>query len=182
MWGCEMDILVDCKCKICGEVFKVKPYEADRRKMCGKESCYREDKRLTMRAYRQTENGRAMVKHHNLRYKRPDVDKTCGICGQLFKTARENRYICSKEECQDKGKYLRQKKYRINNIEKARSRDITNKAINRHFLNGHIIKREPCLVCGEIKTEAHHHNYSKPREVIHLCKPHHMELHSWDSN
>lgn len=111
-----MDNLVDCKCKICGCVFKIKQYDIDRRNMCDKIECHKEDKRLAMRAYRQTEKGKAMTKFLNLRYKRPDIDKVCQICGEGFKTARKNRYICSKEECQDKGKYLRQKKYRMNNI------------------------------------------------------------------
>ena len=27
--------------------------------------------------------------------------------------------------------------------------------------------------------EAHPHNYEKPRDIISLCKPHHVELHGW---
>ena len=177
-----MDSLVDCKCRICGCVFKVKPYDINRRNMCDKDECHIESKRLAMKAYRATEKGKAMTRFLNLRYKRPDIDKICEVCGDAFKTARKSRYICSKAECQDKGKYLRQKKYRESNIEKARARDVVGKAINRQYVNGNTMKRGACIVCGEEKTEAHHHNYKKPRDVTHLCKPHHLELHSWDSN
>ncbi len=35
--------------------------------------------------------------------------------------------------------------------------------------------RQPCQECGEVRSEAHHEDYSKPLEVIWLCKPHHRE-------
>lgn len=41
---------------------------------------------------------------------------------------------------------------------------------------GKIIKL-PCAVCGDSRSEAHHGDYSKPLDVIWLCKKHHDELH-----
>ena len=38
------------------------------------------------------------------------------------------------------------------------------------------LARQPCEKCGEY-GEAHHHDYSKPLDVIWLCRRHHMELH-----
>lgn len=35
--------------------------------------------------------------------------------------------------------------------------------------------RAPCVICGNSKSEAHHENYSKPLEVIWLCRTHHRE-------
>lgn len=32
------------------------------------------------------------------------------------------------------------------------------------------IKRHPCQQCGALKTDAHHEDYSKPLEVIWLCR------------
>jgi hypothetical protein len=37
--------------------------------------------------------------------------------------------------------------------------------------------KTPCIVCGSLKSEAHHEDYSKPLEVIWLCRRHHMERH-----
>jgi len=39
------------------------------------------------------------------------------------------------------------------------------------------IKRQPCTICGEIKSQSHHEDYSKPFEVIWLCHKHHLEKH-----
>lgn len=39
------------------------------------------------------------------------------------------------------------------------------------------MEKMPCSICGEIKTEAPHEDYSKPYDVIWLCFHHHRELH-----
>ena len=40
------------------------------------------------------------------------------------------------------------------------------------------IIRCPCEVCGETRSQAHHHDYSKPLEVKWLCAKHHRQLHA----
>lgn len=37
--------------------------------------------------------------------------------------------------------------------------------------------RKPCEVCGNPKSEPHHHDYHKPLDVQWLCKSHHLQLH-----
>lgn len=55
------------------------------------------------------------------------------------------------------------------------------KQLARLTLNNAIIKGEvvrlPCKECGISPAQAHHNDYSKPLEVLWLCKKHHMELH-----
>ena len=50
----------------------------------------------------------------------------------------------------------------------------------RSYLNVYIqrgiITKQPCRECGSY-AEAHHPDYSKPLDVIWLCRKHHMELH-----
>ena len=39
------------------------------------------------------------------------------------------------------------------------------------------IKRLSCAVCGSLKTQAHHPDYSKCLKVVWLCPIHHTQLH-----
>lgn len=58
--------------------------------------------------------------------------------------------------------------------EAAKSRKLFQDAVRR----GHIV-RLPCQKCGEIKSHGHHEDYSKPFNVIWLCKKHHNEAHGF---
>ena len=42
---------------------------------------------------------------------------------------------------------------------------------------------EPCVVCSSVDNiDRHHPDYNKPDNIVFLCRTHHHELHSWDSN
>lgn len=56
--------------------------------------------------------------------------------------------------------------------EKYRARNKTYAALK----SGALV-RKPCVVCGAEKVDAHHPDYSKPLEVIWVCRRHHVELH-----
>lgn len=66
-----------------------------------------------------------------------------------------------------------EKNHRKNQPHKVRARQILRDAIRSGKM-----KRGTCLVCGEINAQAHHIDYSKPFEVIWLCRKHHAEEHS----
>lgn len=51
------------------------------------------------------------------------------------------------------------------------TRAYTNVLVRR----GHL-ERGPCW-CGNSKAEAHHPDYSNPRLVEWLCRPHHLKVH-----
>lgn len=38
------------------------------------------------------------------------------------------------------------------------------------------LKKLPCRICGNLKSQAHHHDYSKPLDVDWLCFKHHREV------
>jgi len=40
-----------------------------------------------------------------------------------------------------------------------------------------VLGRKPCQVCGEVRTDRHHPDISKPLEIIHLCRLHHKLAH-----
>lgn len=47
----------------------------------------------------------------------------------------------------------------------------------RHAVDRMKIIKKPCEICGDIKVEGHHKDYTKPLDVIWLCRKHHKELH-----
>jgi hypothetical protein len=60
--------------------------------------------------------------------------------------------------------------------------DLQRKKANcRSYLNVYIkrgkIVKEPCSVCGDPTSEAHHDDYNKPLQVKWLCRKHHLSLH-----
>jgi hypothetical protein len=57
-----------------------------------------------------------------------------------------------------------------NNPEKHRA----HRHINNRIAKG-TLKRQPCEVCGNTKSQAHHDDHSKPDEINWLCDKHHKE-------
>lgn len=54
------------------------------------------------------------------------------------------------------------------------------RAVDRIFraaLQSGKIKRLPCEMCGDPKSEGHHPDYSKPLDVMWLCRKHHRDVH-----
>lgn len=71
--------------------------------------------------------------------------------------------------------------YNKNSSQKFRERNPEKRAahlaIARALRAGTVIK-QPCVVCGETKSESHHEDYSKPLDVIWFCRKHHSEHHA----
>lgn len=61
------------------------------------------------------------------------------------------------------------------NREKLRAHWRVKSAIKRGLL-----VRLPCSICGDIKSDAHHEDYTKPLDVVWLCVTHHKLLHRKD--
>ncbi len=62
--------------------------------------------------------------------------------------------------------------YAAKSPEKISARGAVRDALLRGDLN-----RGPCEVCGDVKTEGHHDDYSQPLTVRWLCKKHHALHH-----
>ena len=89
----------------------------------------------------------------------------CKVCKNIY----QKQYSKSKAGKKVQVKADQARKEKFSHKRSARSKTFT--AIK----NG-TIKVLPCLICGN-KAEAHHHDYSRPLDVMWLCKPHHRETH-----
>lgn len=87
----------------------------------------------------------------------------------------KRRYQSWRERDPDKAKALRAKAcaaHRERHPDRTRAR-----AETREALRIGIITRQPCEVCGDPKSEAHHPDYAKPMEIKWLCRTHHHQEH-----
>lgn len=66
---------------------------------------------------------------------------------------------------------------RIQSPEKYKARYALTNAIR----DGRVV-RGVCAVCGSSQVEGHHHDYSKPLDVVWLCKKHHTEHHQQEKS
>jgi hypothetical protein len=51
------------------------------------------------------------------------------------------------------------------------------RAKTKSYIRLGLMSKQPCRVCSDPEAEAHHEDYSKPHEVVWLCRKHHDELH-----
>jgi hypothetical protein len=81
---------------------------------------------------------------------------------------------CKRREYQRK-RYINKETQRVERVRAAW--DLKKKTLARNTLNNAIqsgkIERQPCSVCGISPADAHHTNYTKPLDVVWLCKTHH---------
>jgi hypothetical protein len=63
------------------------------------------------------------------------------------------------------------KKYK-KQLRRSPASDILSRAIRSK-----IIEKKPCEVCGKIRAQGHHEDYSKPLDVVWLCIRHHNDRH-----
>ena len=134
------------------------------------------NKACQMRARRRTVVGKAYVEKYNQRYKRAEREWKCKfpLCNKVFISAYKRSY-CDEHSNPSSQNVVWRKK----NPLKAKAHESINSFYRDRYNKGR--KRGSCLVCDKKKTEAHHHDYSKPKDVTFLCKKHHHEIHSWDA-
>lgn len=77
---------------------------------------------------------------------------------------------------EQKKEYMRRWRLKNNKANKYPEKEAVRRKTRQAISKGELIKL-PCLVCGEIKVEAHHEDYSKPFDVIWVCRKHHNQYH-----
>jgi len=118
-------------------------------------------------------------------YKHPRMaDGHLGKCKECTKADVHANYVSKREKysAYDAERFQRPerkrqhqealRRHRERHPERSRARALTHKAIAAGTL-----RRMPCEVCGSMRVQAHHDDYSKPLDVRWLCFAHHMEVH-----
>lgn len=116
----------------------------------------------------------------------------CRVCGSEFEQTKRKHNLClfckreydfqwrkSRRESGNPITVVERTREQFNayfnrpyNKAKNKIRNLTRAAVKR----GDLIKL-PCEVCGNIKSEAHHLDYSNHLDIKWLCRFHHMEAH-----
>jgi len=110
---------------------------------------------------------------------------TCGKTEDLMKGS-VNKYGTQYYRCR-KCNTERANKYRAKNRDKIRkisSRQARKSPVQRRaysLVSLHKKLYNPCEYpnCKVVKTDAHHEDYSRPLDVIWLCRQHHADLHKY---
>jgi hypothetical protein len=108
------------------------------------------------------------------------IVRVCTICKREFHRPPSIFYGHIKEGRINDGTYCSRKcRWANRGIFNEKQKCQARNAITRAILTEKII-RQPCLACGEVKTEAHHHRgYAKENwfDIIWLCDFHHNQEH-----
>ncbi len=105
------------------------------------------------------------------------------LCGRNT-MCKECHYVYGKQKNQKerKNKWRRENKDRSNSSCQVWAKKNLEKQKAHWKLHWQIkkgnIRRQPCIICGETRSNGHHEDYSKPLEVIWLCHEHHRALHT----
>ncbi len=102
---------------------------------------------------------------------------TCKACRKVFfKTynASDHRINLGRKYyyADPKKAYESRVKWAYKNKTKTVAMATVHRAIKRGFLT-----KQPCCICGALRSAAHHSDYNKPLEVMWLCHSHHRAWH-----
>lgn len=114
------------------------------------------------------------------------VQYKCDYCGndaweKKSAYARKKRHFCS-QNCYSKyrSEFLpkeEQPAYGAGHSPEERKIRIKCRSTTNHAIRDGHLKREPCMLCGNVNSEAHHKDYNKPLDVMWLCFKHHRMYH-----
>ncbi len=118
-------------------------------------------------------------------YKHPQMsDGYLGKCKPCHNSAVKLNYQVNRDHyvkyerkrCQDPRRKKKALEYQKTRRAKYPERFKARNAVSNAIRDGRLT-RQPCEVCGDIKSQAHHEDYSRPLDVQWLCFKHHRETH-----
>jgi ribosomal protein S27AE len=112
------------------------------------------------------------------------TEKNCELCDRVFQAelravrqgwgrfcgalcARRNNQVLATKAITTKEGWRARKNEKRKTV--FRHKDNARDAVGRALRSGKLEKM-PCTRCGSLTVEAHHHDYSKPLEVVWMCR------------
>lgn len=105
--------------------------------------------------------------------------KRCTRADNRENRAKKHERYAAYEQERNRQSERKEKKleYQRRRRERSPHKDAARDAVGRAIRNGSL-NREPCSFCGNPKSQAHHHDYSKPLDVTWVCfKCHRIAFH-----
>ncbi len=90
----------------------------------------------------------------------------CPLCGNPKEECRKGSGYCLK--CH--ARYMRENRPKHSELTEEQRIKANARAYANVYLNRGKIKKKNCIDCGSEKSQMHHDDYSKPLEVIWLCR------------
>ena len=167
-------------CRACGVTKPLSEFYKNAKLKSGFRSPCKACCATTKRAYRQTPKGKAARKADRAKYNESPKGKAAAKASRA-------KYLASPHGRAVHGAAGRRYRKSPNGkaVTAARNRKTikdhplaykAHNLVKRAIMSGKL-KRMPCEVCGDVKGDAHHDDYTKPLEVRWLCRLHHAEVH-----
>lgn len=103
----------------------------------------------------------------------------CSKCGEYLDLSR----IGIQSYCKDcHNEYSRQNRKKHSQLSESQKKKANARSYLNVYVKRGVVKKQKCYCCGSKDAEAHHEDYSKPLEVIWLCRPCHLDYHSKTNN
>lgn len=113
------------------------------------------------------------MEHQHLNKQKGIHSRACSKCGgDLGEMYGKQRYCKSCHAANMRATRPKHRDLPDEARKKANARSYANVYLKRGY-----IKKQPCEVCGNDKSQMHHDDYDKPIEIRWFCRVHHLELH-----
>ena len=99
--------------------------------------------------------------------------RQCSGCGGDLGNRYKSQRYCN--ECH--AKYMRDNRPKHSELTVEQREKATARAYAREYLKRGKITKQPCEDCGNIESEIHHSDYSKPLLITWLCRSCHLKRH-----
>lgn len=99
---------------------------------------------------------------------------TCSKCNNLLEDNRINKYrYCL--SCHNE--YMRNNRNKHSELSNEQRLKANCRSYLNTYLKRGVINKQPCIICNNMNTEAHHEDYTKPLDVKWMCRECHLSHH-----